>query len=303
MVAAKPDCTGQKFGMLTVLGKGSRATYKKSNRKETYCYLWRLQCDCGKVIEIVRGDFDRANGRGQVSCGCKRKKGLVDNKRRPIDISGQKFGTLVAIALTGKKDTHKKPTWLMKCDCGNKCEKSLSDIRRREYQGIRINCGDRSNHPEKWLTYPPLPNPYPQEAGEILKKYLYLTKLNYRCVNSAVEDEKRDRLIRAAWIITYRRQEGEIISELHEKRIICKHLRYCSIDVFWRRKLEAYGGLLYDISGNKKQIGNTMTDVTLDDYPVIETQGINTLPVLQNSVEGDLPHRFCAKKRLKFNRC
>ncbi|MGL4620008.1 MAG: hypothetical protein ACRCZS_13255 [Chroococcidiopsis sp.] len=281
MVAAKPDCTGQRFGMLTVLGKGDNVY-----RPDRNCYrqLWQVQCDCGTIVELPRGSFD---GKGQVSCGCKRRRGLVDNKRRPEDISGQRFGKLIAKSLTGKKDKYNQPTWLLQCDCGNTYELSLKKLRHKQKQCLWINCGEVKSHPEIHCWYPPTPNPYPQEAGEILQKYLHLTELNYQQIDSAVEDERRDRLIRGAWIITYRRSQGEHISELHEKRIIYKHLRYTSIDVFWRRKLESNGGFLYDASGNKKSIGSTMTDVISNDYPVIETQGIKLLPI----------------KRLKFKRC
>lgn len=285
MVKAKPDCTGQRFGYLTVLGKGSRASYKKSSGKTSYQYLWKLQCDCGTIIELSRGDFDRKVGRGQKSCGCLKRTGY-DNNRRPLDISGQRFGSLLAIALTGKKDSCSKPTWSFQCDCGKLCEMSLSSIRRYEHEGIRLNCGDRALHPEKWLTYPPTPKPYPKEAGDLLLKYLPLTELNYERIDSAIEDEKRDRLLRAAWIVTYRRWQGEEISELHESRIIRKHLHYCSIDVFWRRKLEAQGGLLYDRNSRKREIGGTMTKLTSNNYPVLETQGIKSLPM----------------KKLKFHR-
>ncbi|MGL5922860.1 hypothetical protein [Chroococcidiopsis sp.] len=295
MVAAKPDCTGQRFGMLIVLGKGG-----KRYRLDRNCYrqLWRVQCDCGTIVELPRGSFDKPafggntppetwRGKGQVSCGCKRRRGLVDNKRRPIDISGQKFGSLTAIVLSGKKGKYNQPTWFLKCDCGKECELSLKRIRHKQRQCKWINCGEVRNHPEIHCWYPPTPNPYPTEAGELLAKYLPLTELSYAKIDSAVEDENRDRLLRAAWIITYRRNQGEHISELYEKRLIYKHLRYTSIDVFWRRKFESNGGFLYDVSGNKRELGSTMTDVISNDYPVIETQGIKLLPI----------------KRFKFNRC
>jgi hypothetical protein len=278
----KSDCTGQKFGRLTVLGMGDRIPDRDSYRQ-----LWKLQCDCGKLIQIPRNSFE---DKGQISCGCARKLGLIDNNRHPFDITGWKFGTLTAIALTGKKDNYKKPTWKMQCDCGSRCEKSLSQIRTHEYYGIRINCGDRTQHPERYLEYPPTPNPYPQEAGELLIKYLPLTELNYPQIDTAVEDEKRDRLLRAAWILTYRRSQGEEISDLYEARIIRKNLRYCSIDVFWKRKLETNGGFLYDACGNLHTIGDVMTDSISLDYPVIETRGIICMSV-------------CPPKRLKFRRC
>lgn len=279
MTKAKPDCSGQQFGMLTVLGKGGKLPYKN-----TYRQLWRVQCQCGKIIEIPRGYFEHNR---QISCGCKRSKGLVDNKRRPLDISGQRFGSLQAIALTGRKDSSGKPTRLLQCDCGSMCELSLSRLRQLEHSCIRINCGDRYLHSDKYLTYPPTPNPYPKVAGELLAKYLPLANLKYQQIDSAVEDERRDRLIRAAWIIAYRRSCGEDISELHERRIIHKHLRYCSIDVFWKRKVESCGGFLYDRSDKKRELGSTMTAITSDNYPVIETQGNNILPI----------------KKLRFRRC
>lgn len=273
----KPDCTLQRFGRLRVVGK--------SRPHPKYGHLWVLRCDCGTVLELPRSSFDKQMG--QVSCGCKRRLGMVDNKRRPHNITGQKFGALTAIALTGKRDKNNKPTWLFQCDCGSSREMSLSCIRGHQSSSRRINCGVKANHPERWLHYPPAPIPYPKDAAQILIKYLPYTELTYFQVDSALEDEKRDRLLRAAWIVTYRRSQGEDISDLHEKRIILKHLRYCSIDVFWRRKLESMGGLIYDRSGKKKHIGITMTNITSSDYPAIETQGINRIPT----------------KRMKFKRC
>lgn len=277
---AKPDCTGQRFGRLTVLGKGRQ----KPDNRNSYIQLWKVRCDCGTEFETQRDSFDSGS---TMSCGCARRLGLIDNKRRCIDITGQRFGSLKAIALTGKKDKNHKPTWFLECDCGNTCAFSLSRLRHKQTTCLWINCGDRTSHPEINLWYPPTPTPYPKEAGELLIKYLHLTELDYQQIDSAVEDEKRDRLIRACWIITYRRWQGEYFSELGESRFIKKHLRYASLTVFWQRKLEQNGGLAYDIFNNKKQIGDVMTNVTSQNYPAIETQG-------NYSISG---------KRMKFKRC
>lgn len=281
---AKPDCTGQRFGRLLVIGKGS----KKPDYRGSYIQLWRLQCDCGNVIEIPRESFE---GKGQVSCGCKRRLGLVDNKCRPTDIAGQRFGQLTAIKLTGNK-AYDKPTWLMQCDCGGTCELSLSKIRHYQRGKIRINCRDKTKHTDLYLEYPATPSLYPEESGELLKKYLHLTELLSNRVDSAVQDERRDRLLRVAWIITYRRQQGEEISELHEKRIILKWLRYSSVAVKVKRTLEKFAGRFYT-GGNKNYKGDKMTNVTSLDYPEIETQGNFTLSI---SIESK------PSKRLKFRR-
>ena len=278
MVTAKPDCTGERFGYLTVLGKGSKRERIRRDRKTpSYIYLWRLQCDCGEIIELPRGDFDRKKGRAQTSCGCRRKLGLVDNKRRPKDITGERFGSLTAVRLTGYKDKGEKPTWILRCDCGGSREMSYSRILLCKKQNIRLNCGNREKHSDRYLEYPPIPNPYPKEAGYLLEKYLYLSELHYNKIDSELQDEKRDRLLRACWILTYRRQQGEAITEIYEKRFIKKHLRYCSIDVFWKRKLRQNGGLLYTNFGDKKELGDSMTALTYNDYPALEARGKNIL--------------------------
>ncbi|MBD2492494.1 hypothetical protein [Aulosira sp. FACHB-615] len=283
---AKPDCTGMRFGRIVVLGKGGT----RPDSYGSYIQFWRLQCDCGNIIERTRESFDR---KGQVSCGCARKLGLIDNKRRPRDISGQRFGSLTAIKLTGYNDDNNRPAWMLACDCGNTCELSLSKITHKQRQCLWVNCGDSTKHPERYLEYPPTPNPYPKEAGELLEKYLHLSEIGYQQIDSAIEDEKRDRLIRACWILTYRRSLGEQLSELYEKRYIKKSLRYCSIDVFWRRKLEQNGGFLYTVNNKKKEIGIAMADGTSLDYPELELEGITLLPI-NNSP---------SPKRLKFRRC
>lgn len=272
MVAAKPDCTGQKFGHLTVLGKGSRVKYKKHNRNETYRFLWRLQCDCGRVVELSRGDFDRRSGSGQKTCGCALAN--VNRGKKVKDITGQKFGNLKALKLTGKRDKNNKPTWSFECDCGGTRELSYSRILSMERYVIRINCGNRQKHEERYLEYPPTPKPYPHAAGKLMEKYLYLCELiNYEKIDSEVQDEKRDRLLRACWILTYRREQGETLSEIYEKRFIKKHLRYSSIDVFWKRKLQNNGGLIYTNFDDKKELGDSMTTVTYNDYPALEVRG------------------------------
>lgn len=284
----KPDCTGQRFGRLVVLGKGGRK--KDTNRDKTQ-QLWQLQCDCGKVIELLRSQFAT---NGHVSCGCKRKLGLVITKK-PYDITGQKFGSLTALFLTGKKDKFNKPTWLMECTCGNARVLSYSILKTLLHSCVRINCGDKSKHPNNYLQYPPTPSPYPDAAAQLVTKYLKETECSFNdtFVDSAVEDEKRDSLIRAAWIITWRRSLGEVIPEKYERGIIKKYMKYASNTVKKNRKSEKkrYGlerGQVYT-GGNYKPIGVAMTELTSSNYPVIETQ---------ENISRCVPIR-----KLKFKRC
>ena len=269
---ANPSPVGNRFGFLTCIREAE--VVKRSGRSRR---LFELLCDCGKTIFIPRGDFD--GGKKQISCGCARHR---DNKpiRPKKDVAGQRFGSLVAVELSGKRDVRKQPTWKLLCNCGNVVYRSLKRLNLNEHNKVRNHCGERKNHPEACLHYPPAPIPYPGEAGLLLEKYLPLCTLPFEKIRTDIEDEKRDRLIRVCWIITYRRWQGEEISELYEKRIISKHLRFASIDVFRNILLEEHGGLYHDSSNKKREIGGVMTDRTLLDYPVLEipeTSGINCI--------------------------
>lgn len=278
----KPDCTGERFGRLVVLGKGEPIKFPTYTR-----YTWRLRCDCGNIINLPRESFDR-KGNAQKSCGCLGKSNYAH--RKPRDITGQRFGSLVAIALTGKK-VHRKPTWLLQCDCGNTREMSLTDIRTYLRGNSKLNCYSWSSHPDKYLSYPANPNPYPSDAGKIVAKYLHLTRElcgqntlsanvapksnNTFKIDSACEDMRVELLLRASWIITYKRQQGEQIGNYYESCFIRKYLRYASLKVFWQRYVEQYGDSRYTRSGKlRRNIGNVMTHLTLLPYPVKEeTQG------------------------------
>ncbi|MGL5922859.1 hypothetical protein [Chroococcidiopsis sp.] len=263
----KPDCTGWRFGRLVVLGKGEPIYFPTYTR-----YVWRLRCDCGNIINLPRGSFDR-KGNTQKSCGCLGKSNYAH--RKPRDITGQRFGSLVAIALTGKK-VHRKPTWLMQCDCGGTREMSLTNIRTYLREGSKLNCLSWQNHPDKYFRYPATPNPYPIEAGNLVTKYLHLTKsTNNFKIDARVEDMRVELLLRAAWILTYKRQQGEQISDYYESCCIRKYLSFASIKVFWQRYVEQYGDERYTRGGKlRRNIGNVMTHSTLLPYPVKEeTQG------------------------------
>jgi hypothetical protein len=289
---AKPDLiAGQKIGMILVLGKAEQGVKNGRHRQP-----WNFECGyCGQTFQDTRHDIDSGK---RKSCGClgkQRRKELVDNKRRPHDISGQRFGELVAVRLTGKRDRAHKPTWLMQCDCGGTSEWSKSKLLQYTKANQQINCGDRSKH--AWgLWYPPTPNPYPKEAGDLLEKYLRYTQPRsyWRNTDSRVEDERRDRLIRICWILVYRRQQGEEISELKERRYILKSLRFISLKVYWDRKLERCGGLAYTMHGTRKniRIGSEMTDATFHDYPVCESE-----------TQGNISLSAGKARRVKFRRC
>ncbi len=251
MVASKIDCTGKRFGWLTVIGKKKVLTGQK---RKTYTTMWVLRCDCGNVVHLLRDRFDHTER--QKSCGCARSRGWIDNKRRTTDITDKRFGSLTAVKLTGKK-VKGQSTWLLKCDCGGYREMALKQLNNYNKRAYGLHCNSPVHFPGAW--YPPTPNPYPSEAGKIIEKYLWMTKTeNFPKNKQVVEDARIERLIRVAWTIVYRRSQGEEITKEYEFNLIKSHIRYASLDV--------YNPSGYHSICNDKNIGKEeMTNLTSPD--------------------------------------
>ena len=74
---------------------------------------WKCQCPCGNIF-ITRG-ADLANGTTK-SCGClqkaKAKQMGMANKNKTIkDITNQRFGSLIALKPTEKRDSGRNVIW------------------------------------------------------------------------------------------------------------------------------------------------------------------------------------------------
>lgn len=108
MVKVLKDLTGQKFGMLLVLGHESLKG-------------WKCLCDCGSIY--YTNAYNLIHGRSS-SCGCKQyehNKFIVHPKRGHSvfhkDMEGRRFGRLTVIKSVGYIKSHE--CFLCKCDCGN----------------------------------------------------------------------------------------------------------------------------------------------------------------------------------------
>ena len=108
------DITGQQFGKLTALD------YIGSGK-------WRCSCDCGNET-IIRG-ANLKNGHCK-SCGC-----IIDVE----DLTGRKFGKLIALKLIKKPDRFGRqwPYWECTCDCG----KTTTVLARSLKSGSTQSCG------------------------------------------------------------------------------------------------------------------------------------------------------------------
>lgn len=118
----KEDLTGRRFGHWTVLGIGERS---QSGR-----FRWRCKCDCGTEKDV----FAHMMISGQSkSCGC----GIDGHPCSFKDISGQRFGKLVAIRPVSKRTKDERVHWECKCDCGRITVVNGNNLR----SGTTRSCG------------------------------------------------------------------------------------------------------------------------------------------------------------------
>lgn len=117
------DELNNKYGLLTPIA----LTKDKNNRT-----AWLCKCDCGNT-KIVRGPDLR---KGKItSCG---KQCPLRYTRNGVfvDETGNKYG-LLTVMYRVNFDHKTKIKWHCKCECGNECDVSGTDLR----SGNQISCG------------------------------------------------------------------------------------------------------------------------------------------------------------------
>lgn len=93
---------GYRVGRLTVLCETGEKYHRYS--------VWRCRCDCGNEIEL---DTRRLKRGAIKDCGCKTKANTYCR-----DLTGQRFGRLVALHATDKRAANGTAYWHCICDCG-----------------------------------------------------------------------------------------------------------------------------------------------------------------------------------------
>ena len=117
------DITGKQYGDWSVL--------KRDSQKSSY---WICRCVCGKIKSISGSSLKCGDS---TSCGCQK------NKNRYSDISGQRFGKLIALFIDDNyKQEHNSTVtpWVCQCDCGKKITVLYSNL----MQGKSTQCGECS---------------------------------------------------------------------------------------------------------------------------------------------------------------
>lgn len=117
---------GQRFERLTVL-------QKTKERDKNGNIVWLCQCDCGNFTKVPTSSLIKGNTR---SCGClQREKAALIGERCFIDLTGQRFGKL--IALERAPSNHENARWKCLCDCGAETIVSSTHLR----SGHTQSCG------------------------------------------------------------------------------------------------------------------------------------------------------------------
>lgn len=125
----RKNLIGQKFGKLTVISLDEEKT---AANKRTY---WFCSCECNPDKKIsIRGDA-LTSGK-KISCGCTWKEKLASKAK---DISGQRFGKLIALEPTKERDNSRNVIWKCQCDCSAKTICYVS--RHSLIHGYTTSCG------------------------------------------------------------------------------------------------------------------------------------------------------------------
>lgn len=102
------DITGKVYGRLTVLHRAGSDREGKAT--------WAVRCECG-TEKVVRGKHLRLGA--ILSCGCLSAEITAAMRKR--DLTGQKFGRLIALESTDRR-IRGCIVWKFRCDCGKEVD-------------------------------------------------------------------------------------------------------------------------------------------------------------------------------------
>lgn len=110
----------------------------KNNLKASGTY-WKCQCQCGNFTTALAHNIRKGY---TTSCGCLLKSDfhkprLNISPPNKLNLIGNKYGNLLVLKDSTKRDNRREILWLCKCDCGNQVLKSTSHLTT----GNTISCG------------------------------------------------------------------------------------------------------------------------------------------------------------------
>lgn len=100
----KSEIVGKIFGRYKVID-----VIKNNNR-----YVCLCKCECGNIRKVRRNILENGSSK---SCGCLQKKIISENSI--INLIEKRFGRLLVIECSDRRNKKGNVIWKCKCDCGN----------------------------------------------------------------------------------------------------------------------------------------------------------------------------------------
>jgi len=119
---SRKNITGKRFGQLVAI----KPLYSKNSHGHKG-WIWECKCDCGKYCNVALSSLTSGHTKSCVKCGYKEN---ITSTRCRKDISGKRFGQLVAIKPLYSKNSHGHKGWIWecKCDCGRVSTKGVHEL-------------------------------------------------------------------------------------------------------------------------------------------------------------------------------
>lgn len=133
----RQQLVGQKMGLLSILEWAGDVDGKP-------CYV--CDCDCGKKAILI--PMSRIKSSKNASCGCHTKVMKTANFSK--DISGQRFGNLVAVKPLEDKRNWRYRVWLCTCDCDNTREATVGELSSGNTRSCSLDCVIRKKERRKY---------------------------------------------------------------------------------------------------------------------------------------------------------
>ena len=133
--ANSPDLTGRQFGELTVIRKVENTKHNSTQ--------WLCKCSCGADY-VVQGSLLLTGKR--TRCPSK----VHEKNYAYVDITGQRFGRLVALYPSRRYDKSGSVVWHCQCDCGNEVDVPYNSLMYANQK----SCGcQKKEHDQKLKTF------------------------------------------------------------------------------------------------------------------------------------------------------
>lgn len=133
--ANSPDLTGRQFGELTVIRKVENTKHNSTQ--------WLCKCSCGADY-VVQGSLLMTGKR--TRCPSK----VHEKNYAYVDITGQRFGRLVALYPSRRYDKSGSVVWHRQCDCGNEVDVPYNSLMYANQK----SCGcQKKEHDQKLKTF------------------------------------------------------------------------------------------------------------------------------------------------------